>query len=477
MLFQIGFVVHPVQCECRITVAGRVSQKVGKTMKICSRCAMTGVIYKIILLTDFLMEKEKNNNKGAKRKRNYEGMKGLFPIVAHNHQRVSKAELDLVNVISQGTFVKRIVGFERLVAYRKAYPNDAIVLISNHLSEADFLETMTHFYNNDERLLIQGGDNLFVEDVKISNNFMDLHFNIDQYLRSKGAFQVIRKPKQVILNGETIALDQKDVLALNKAYIFDLVKEGEMFLQYPGQSELEGKVKYGRAYNGSIDQFSRAMFQMLIEASIFADKEVHIVPVNISYESVLEDTLFRELLRVKDNGMEEEEIYMTDIGYVIGEYINPERRSKLCLKFGKPEPMQIKGFWKRYGLGKKATAGKIAHDCYVKVMSMQTPFAPHIFFESMKERDELKFQHLAAKIPLIMEIMALRGTDMHFLKEGENFKAPGQIIDETLEAFGKRQIIKNNDDVVQILRKDVTEQYRNHISYIMKMNPVSEEGI
>jgi len=62
---------------------------------------------------------------------------------------------------------------------------------------------------------------------------------------------------------------------------------------------------------------------------------------------------------------------------------------------------------------------------------------------------------------------------MHFLKEGKDYKAPEQIIDETLKAFGKRQIIKNNNDVIQILRKDVAEQYRNHISYIMKMNPVS----
>jgi hypothetical protein len=423
------------------------------------------------------MEKDKNNNQSPKRKRNYEGMKGLFPIVAHHHQPTGKAELDLVNVMSQGTFEKRVVGFERLVAYRKAYPNDAIVLISNHLSEADFLETMTHFYNNDQRLLIQGGDNLFVEDIKISNSFVDLHFNLNRYLRSKGSFQVIRKPKQVILNGETIDLDQKDVLALNKAYIFDLVKNGEMFLQYPGQSELEGKVKLGRTYNGRIDQFSRAMFQMLIEASIFAETEIHLVPVNISYESVLEDTLFRELSQGKDSGMEDEEIYMTDIGHVIGEYVNPERKSKFCLRFGKPEPMQIKEFWKRYGLGKKATAGKLAHDCYVKVMSMQTPFSPHIFFESMKEHDELKFQHLAEKIPLIMEIMALKGIDMHFLKEGEDFKSPEQIIDETLKVFGKRQIIKNNKDVIQILRKDVAIQYRNHIGYIMKMNPVSEEGI
>ena len=113
------------------------------------------------------MEKEKDN-KGSKRKRNYEGMKELFPVVAHNYQRAGKAELDLVNVTSQSTFEKRIIGFERLVAYRKAHPNDAIILISNHLSEADFLETILHFYNNDERLLIQGGDNLFIEDVKIS---------------------------------------------------------------------------------------------------------------------------------------------------------------------------------------------------------------------------------------------------------------------------------------------------------------------
>jgi len=414
------------------------------------------------------MEKE-NNNKGPRRKRNYDGMKALFPIVAHNYQRAGKAELDLVNVTSQSTFEKKIIGFERLMAYQRAHPNDAIVLVSNHLSEADFLETMIHFYNNDERLLIQGGDNLFIEDVKISNSFVDLHFNLDRYLRSKGSFQVIRKPKQVILNNETVTLDQKDVLALNKAYIFDLVKRGEMFLQYPGQSELNGKVKQGRPYNGYIDQFSRAMFQMLIEASIFADKEVHIVPVNISYESILEDTLFRELLPAKDNSTGDDK-YLTDIGHVIGEYINPERKSKYCLKFGNPGPLQIRQFWKRYGLGKKAAASKLADDCYVNVMSMQTPFAPHIFFESMKEREELEFTYLAKKIPLIMEIMVLRGADMHFLKDGNDYKTPGQIIDETFKTFGKRRIIEKNNDSVQILRMDVAQQYRNHISYIMKMN-------
>ena len=174
---------------------------------------------------------EKDKSKGSKSGKHHKSIERLFDLVAHNHRYPPRNEMNVVNLFSNSTFKKRIIGFERLATYRKKHSDDAFVLVSNHLSEADFIETMRHFMSKRERLLIQGGDNLFIENFELKTETMNLKLDLNTYLRSRGAFQIIRKPKTVQFNGETIELNQKDVLRLNRAYLFHLVEQGELFLR------------------------------------------------------------------------------------------------------------------------------------------------------------------------------------------------------------------------------------------------------
>ena len=103
--------------------------------------------------------------------------------------------------------------------------------------------------------------------------------------------------------------------------------------------------------------------------------------MNISYESVLEDMFFRELQKIREKGISDKEIYQTDLWSFLKEYINPSRKSKLCIKFGEPRLIEIEHFWEKYSYGKKHFAKEIALEDYKKVMSMQTPFPPNVFLQ------------------------------------------------------------------------------------------------
>ena len=412
-----------------------------------------------------MADKDKSGkSKNEKQKRSIDE---LFDLVAHNHQYPPANELNIVNLFADSTFKKRVLGFDTFISYRKKHADDAFVLVSNHLSEADFIETMRHFMNKTERLLIQGGDNLFIENFEIQTDIINLKLNLNAYLRSRGAFQIIRKPKTVQFNGENIELNQKDVLRLNRAYLFQLVEQGETFLQYPGQSVIDDKPKQGRTYTGKIDSFSRAIFQLLIDAAITTKKEIHIVPMNISYETVIEDTQFQVLLKMKAEEASDKDLYMADMGYIINEYLNPNRKGRLCIKFGKPEPMKLQHFWTKLGLGKKAAATRLAAQSYDRVMSLQTPFPPNVVFTAMKGHKRLDIKYLEEKIALLVELLDLRGADMHYLKTKKALKSPAVIIDESLSTFGKRKIISRKNGKLEILRPDVAEQYVNHIEYLL----------
>ena len=409
---------------------------------------------------------EEVNTRLSRTGKDDETIETLFGLVEHHHQFSPPNELNIVNLFSRNTFEKRITGFDDMIAYRKKHPDDAFILVSNHLSEVDFIETMLHFMNHHERLLIQGGDNLFIDNFEITTDSMNLRLDLDAYLRSRGAFQIIRKPKTVQYQGEERHLTQKDVVKLNKSYLFHLVEKGECLLQYPGQSMVNDTLKQGRTYTGSINAFSRAIFQLLIEAAVSTKTQIHIVPMNISYERVIEDEQFKVLLKMKAAQSSDAQLYMADLGYIIKQYLAPDRTTRLCMKFGQPEPMKLHYFWIRYGLGKKGASAKLAEHYYEKVMSLQSPFPPNILFTAMKGYTRLDIPSLKEKISLLMEQLDLRGADMFYLKQEGGVFAPDVIIEKTFEIFGHRKIIARNDGHIEIVQPDVATQYVNHIAYL-----------
>ena len=85
----------------------------------------------------------------------------------------------------------------------------------------------------------------------------------------------------------------------------------------------------------------------------------------------------------------------------------------------------------------------------------------------MKNHRRLDAKYLEEKISLILELLELRGADMHFLNIGDTLKKPSVIIEETLATFGKRKVVTSKNGEIEILRPDVAEQYVNHIAYLL----------
>ena len=178
----------------------------------------------------------------------YESMKRHFYLVSHDYQK-NQPEQGIFQSLSDNTFEKRIVSLDKVVNCRNKNQNAAIVLVASHLSHADYLETVILFYSNNIKLLIQAGDNLFIENVKIKipkNYFiepdLDINLNLDKYLRSSGTFKVLRKPVKEAISDLSEFDKKRKVFKLNKAYIFELVKNSEMFSQFPSQSLYMGKI-------------------------------------------------------------------------------------------------------------------------------------------------------------------------------------------------------------------------------------------
>ena len=282
-------------------------------------------------------------------------MESMFHLIEHDYQESHPLELILWRLVRGNTYNMRVLGLEGIKRFRKEHPDCSITFKSNHLSEADFILLNLLFREHKMRVVTEGGANLFIEDIDISNDVLPNIINhkikpggafegmsISKYLSSRGAFKVFREPVEIAQeDGSVLKLGQKEILSLTRAYRYHLVKEKEMYITYPGFSEVKSGLldllkkngmKTGRSYTGKIDGFHHLPFQMDIEASLYTEVDVYIVDVNIAYEQVMEDENFRELTRLHDTGANKKDIYVKDLAYIIKEFCSETRKGNLSIK-------------------------------------------------------------------------------------------------------------------------------------------------
>jgi hypothetical protein len=359
------------------------------------------------------------------------------------------------------------------------------------------------FRQNDMRVLIEGGNNLFIEEIDIFRDVLpalihagfqklaETHqLTIAQYLSQRGAFKVFRNPVTLRQpDGEEVKLGRKDILSLSRAYRQHLVESKEMYLTFPGFSTIRTSllellkmdgVKTGRSYTGKIDGFHHLPFQMDIEAAVDAGVDVAIVPVNLAYERVLEDENFQELTRMHEAGVSPQQIYFHDMGYIIRRFCEDKRKVDLSFKFGEPRKIDTHSLrGDVLGTKIKFAAHTYAKETFERVMGMQPVFPANIYFSAFDEQfNRLSVGAMREKIDDIRDHLRhlvwgkqRRRVDLHYVL-GYNLQimSAEEIINRTFEVFAalERPITSLDGDTFVVHNHDVAMQYRNHVAHFLE---------
>ena len=434
----------------------------------------------------------------------YEKMKPLFPLMAHDYREIDPLEELIYRLAMGNTFNTRVVGLEPIKRFRRESPNCAITFKPNHLSEADFVVLGVLFRQNGMRVLMEGGNNLFIEEIDIFRDVLpalidpkfqklaEVHqLTIGQYLSRRGAFKVFRNPvtlKQT--DGTEIKLGRKEILSLSRAYRQHLVESKEMYLTFPGfsavRSSLLGllkmdEIKTGRTYTGKIDGFHHLPFQMDIEAAVDAGVDVYIVPVSLAYERVLEDENFQELTRMHETGVSPEKIYIHDMGFIIRRFCEDKRKVHLSFKFGEPRKIDARSLRGGDVLGTKIkfAAHAAAKETFERVMEMQPVFPANIYFSAFDDQfNRIPTRVMREKIDDIRDHLRhlvwgkqRRRIDLHYVL-GYNLQimSADEIINRTFEVFAalERPITSIDGDMFVVHNHDVAMQYRNHVAHFFE---------
>ncbi len=430
----------------------------------------------------------------------YDKMTPLFPLMAHDWQEISPVEMLIYRLARGNTYNMRVVGMEAIKRFRRDNPGCAITFKSNHLSEADFVLLAVLFREHGLRLLIEGGSNLFLENIDIFQGLLPSllgpsfggiaegrRLSVAQYLSQRGAFKVFRNPVSLPQpNGEEVKLGRKEILSLARAYRQHLVMNKELYLTFPGFSTIRSglldllkmdSVKTGRTYTGKIDGFHHLPFHMDIEASLDTGVDVYFVGVNVAYERVLEDDNFQELTRLHEAGVDPQDIYLKDLGYVVRRFLDDKRKANLSIKFSEPRKVDIKPMrGDVLGTKIKFAAHAYARETFEQVMGMQPVFPANIFFSAFDEQfNRMPARLMREKIDDLRDHLRhltwgrqKRRVDLHFvLGYNHQIMSADEIINRTFEVFTatERPVTSLDGDSFVVHNHDVAAQYRNHIAH------------
>ncbi|MCP4623123.1 MAG: hypothetical protein GY850_06285 [bacterium] len=437
------------------------------------------------------------------KKQQFEKMEPMFHLIQHEWQEINPLELVVYQLARGNTFNMRVIGLEGIKRFKEENPDCAITFKPNHLSEADFIVLSILFREHNLKVLVEGGANLFIDDIDIFTdvlpNFVrkdfkdflkDQRMSIANYLSSRGAFKVFREPLSITQpDGSELMIGRKDIISLTRAYRYHLVKEKEMFVTFPGYSSIKlglldllkkDGTKTGRSYTGKIDGYHHLPFQMDIEASLDTGVDVYVVPVNIAYERVLEDEHFAKLTRLYESGESKREIYINDLGYIVKEFYSDKNKGGLSIKFGEPRKINTPDLKEGFISRKiKSAAHKQAEESFDNMLSMQPIFPANIFFTAfadnfnrtpvgvMKEKIDDIRDHLRT----LTWGIAKRRVDLHYvLGYNHHIISAEEIINRTFQIFSRpnRHITDIDGDMFVVYNKEVAQQYKNHTAHFFE---------
>ena len=166
------------------------------------------------------------------KKHQFEKMESMFHLIQHEWQDINPLELVVYQLARGNTFNMRVIGLEGIRRFREENPDCAITFKPNHLSEADFILLSILFRENGMKVLVEGGANLFIDDIDIFIDLLpkfvreefkdflkDQCMSIVYYLSSRGAFKVFREPLSITQSdGSELTIGRKEIISLICVY-------------------------------------------------------------------------------------------------------------------------------------------------------------------------------------------------------------------------------------------------------------------
>ena len=408
-----------------------------------------------------------------------------FKYVDHRLKNKSYAlEYRLATFISRRLFASvECIGLDSLAKQRRAElargTKTVNIYIARHLSEFDWQEIQRLCASVNMMAAVQAGDNLFIGPL-------------DPLLRHHGAFKVFRdqaclysdnwlansiyryldplwedpffkkvfslarmkRRKPVIID----PMMAKDIYTSYMKYLIDV--EGRDILIFPEYLKLpDKKVKYGRSYSGKLLEFTPLIFKLLRDINKKTERRIQIVPVNASYERVVEDQSFKTLEKMKSNRYTRRFVYLTDYFFNYTHWLYQPARGRVVVKFGEPVPLKKTMDFKF----------RLHDEIRKKVGQLQTVFPTQVVGYALGDNGDLRHTELLRRIEKTVHELKKTPADLRYVEK----LSAEEIIKSTYEHFNvhpkRRFLVKNESSRTHhVLRQDVLSQYRNHILHLFE---------
>ncbi len=402
----------------------------------------------------------------------------------HLKNRPYRLSYAIASFISRRLFSSvEVIGLKELARQRKNETAQGIktlnLYIARHLSEFDWQEIQRVLAGENLMAAIQAGDNLFMGPL-------------DPLLRHHGAFKVFRSQARIfsehwLLNSiygtldafwhdpllkkllSSIRLKQrkpviiepllaKDIYVAYMKHLIDVEKRD--ILIFPEYLKLsDKKIKYGRSYSGKLLEFTPLIFKLLRDINKKTERILQIVPVNVSYERVVEDQSFKTLEKMQSNKITKRFVYLVDYFFNYTHWIYQRQKGRVVIKFGQPV------------LLRKAMDFKIRlhDDIRNKVGLLQTVFPTQIIAYAFHNKDVLSDAELIKRVEKTLSELKKIGADVRFAEKLSTL----QIIESAYTHFDlhqKRRLLIYDEGKKQhkVIRHDVLSQYRNHIDHLFE---------
>jgi len=247
---------------------------------------------------------------------------------------------------------------------KKVRAGTRLIFVPNHQSEYDWLILQDRLFRERIRTAIQAGDNLFIGPL-------------EPLLKKCGAFMSIRKEWHYYSSNWVLAmilrlLGTKPIVVSKEQYtrLYPkqlqriLGEEGYNLLVFPGYETdpFSGEVKYGRSYSGEFNPLTPHTFSVV--SRVLRDigvSEAEYIPVNITYERVPEDILFREFkanTRPRKIAKYIYDHYYTFVKAPFSKELH-QAKSRVCVRFGAGVPASFDGKAKEFAQYMHARIGEL----------------------------------------------------------------------------------------------------------------------
>jgi hypothetical protein len=412
-------------------------------------------------------------------------IEAYFPLVEHRlKNRPYRREYAVCSRIARKLFAAVDVdGLEPLVDQRRTERAAGIrsvnIYIARHLSEFDWQEIQRVLGGVDMLAAVQAGDNLFVGPL-------------DPLLRHLGAFKVFREEARIFashwcaqgfwsaweaLRGRRLFDRLCSLLGVKRrrpliidsvlardiyvAYMHHLIcTEGRDILIFPEYSkDASKKVKYGRSYSGRLLEFTPLIFKLLRDINKKTDRIIRIVPVNVSYERVVEDQLFRALEQMKACRTRKRFAYLADYFFNYTHWIYQRAKGRVAIKFGEPVVLAKKTDFKL----------RLHDDMRKKVGALQTVFPTQVLGYAFGEARELSRAGLVERVDKTLRALRRVKVDLRYV-DGLSAQDIIQSAYEHFDQHRKRRLLVRDarGQRYVVMRPDVITQYANHIRHVFE---------